>query len=191
MDVIAHALWANLAAEGIGRKKKVRPTRKQRVAAMLGSIGPDLSAFIPGILTSIAALPSLLSYALTRFTQEWGEVQSVETAAALVEATPYVHPMIGFLYGFTHSALLWLVVVGIAYLVVKRVPFWLVGWGTHIGLDVFTHDAAYFPTMLVYPISDFHINATAWSNPVVFGLTYAALLVCYLAVYRPRPTPNT
>lgn len=193
MDIVAHALWANLAGQLITRRKKEKFKRAARASSMLGAVAPDLIAFLPGILSSLAAGASVVAYALYRFGQEWKAADTTVAAELLINATPHVPPIVGFIYSFTHSGLLWLVAVGIAYVIVKRVPFFLVGWGTHIALDIFTHDAGHFPTQIIYPLSDFHINATAWSNPVVFVCTYAALLVCYLAVYRPRnrtPIPS-
>jgi|GEM_PF-5313892 len=186
MDIVAHALFANLAAQLISRKRKEKLRRVVRAESMLGAVAPDLIAFLPVLLASIGSGASLLAYAIKRFGEEWGEVAASSTSALLIDATPHVPAYLGLVYSFTHSGLLWAIMVGIAFLLVRRFPYWLMGWGTHIALDVFTHDAGHFPTKLLFPLSDFHLNGTPWSNPVVFVCTYAALLVCYLAIYRPR-----
>lgn len=191
MDIVAHALFANLAAQLITRKRKEALRRPQRAEAMLGAVAPDLVAFLPVLLASLTSGASLVAYAVKRFGEEWGTIAASSTASLLANATPHVPSYVGQIYSLSHSALMWGIVLVITYAIVRHVPFWIVGWGTHIALDLFTHDAGHFPTKLIYPLSDFHINATAWSNPVVFVCTYAVLLVCYLAVYRPRNRTST
>lgn len=181
MDILAHALWANLAAELITRRRKESLTSRSRIGAMVGSIAPDLTAFAPYLFLSLFGAGNLLHYAWIRFGQEW--LGYHEAALLPVYAIP---EWVNTVYSYTHSGFLWVVIALALYLAVKRIPLWWVGWGTHIALDVFTHDADHFPTKLVYPLSDFHINATAWSNPVVLACTYVALLLCYLAVYTYR-----
>jgi hypothetical protein len=181
MDILAHALWANLAMEGIARKRKKPLTHRDRLATIMGSILPDLLAFLPYLLVSVVTGGGLIAYASARVGQEWGITWLTQGVAL-----PTIPNIVYAVYGYTHSALLWLVVGLVIWLLVRRLsPMW-VAWGTHIALDVFTHDAAHFPTRLLYPFSEWHINATAWSNPIVLGCTYVALLLCYLAVYTRR-----
>jgi hypothetical protein len=187
MDVVAHALWANLAAEVVTRRTRTPLTKERRVNAMVGSVLPDLLAFAPYFVISLFGTGGLFRYAWFRFRQEWsGPI--VSDAGIIASLAPVLPPWMHELYSYTHSALVWLVLGLVLYAALKRVSFWWIGWGTHIALDVFTHDAAHFPTKLLFPLSDFHINATAWSNPVVFACTYVALLLCYLAVYTRRRT---
>ena len=183
MDIVAHALWANLAAELVTRKRKTHLRRRDRASAMLGAVAPDLIAFMPYLLVSLFGTGGLLGYALHRFGQEWG----FAWATTALTGTPQPIPeYLSMIYSYTHSGLLWGLAALAVYLITRRMSYFLLGWGTHIALDVFTHDAGHFPTKLLYPLSDFHINATAWSNPVVFVGTYVALLLCYLAVYTRR-----
>lgn len=186
MDIVAHSLWANLAAEVITRKRKTTMRRRDRASAMLGAVLPDLIAFLPYLAVSIFGSGGLLTYALYRFGQEWG----VDTSGLLTSVPQAIPHYLTTIYSYTHSGLLWGIAVLIVYLITRRMSYFLLGWGTHIALDVFTHDAGHFPTRLLYPLSDFHLNGTAWSNPIVFVGTYVALLLCYLAVYTRRTTSS-
>lgn len=180
MDIVAHALWANLAAELVTRRKKQKLRRLDRAWAMLGAVAPDFIPFFPYLLASVFGSGGLIAYFFARWHQEWG--LAVLDRGIATAIPPYVYEI----YGYTHSALVWGAVALVAILVIRRIPLWVIGWGTHIGLDVFTHDAAHFPTRLLYPFSEFHLDGTAWSNPIVFVCTYVALLLCYLAVYTRR-----
>lgn len=182
MDIVAHALWANLAAELVTRRKRVKMRRLERAWAMLGAVAPDFVPFFPYLLVSLFGSGGLLAYFFTRWNQEWGTAFMGHTAAVAPAIPPYVYEI----YSYTHSALVWGVVTLVAFAIMRRVSFWQIGWGTHIALDVFTHDAGHFPTKVLYPLSEFHLNGTAWSNPLVFVCTYVALLLCYLAVYTRR-----
>jgi hypothetical protein len=179
MDIVAHALWANLAAELMTRRKRQAMRRQDRAWAMLGSVAPDFVAFFPYLVVSIFGSGGLLVNFLYRFGQEW---HFILPGAESVTPPGWVLDI----YSYSHSAFLWAVVVLLIYFMFRSFPFWLMGWGTHIALDVFTHEAGRFPTKLLYPFSDFYINATSWGNPVVFVGIYVALLLCYLAVYTRR-----
>ena len=185
MDSLAHALWANLAAQVLRNKQKKALPKKERIGAIVGGVMPDLVAFIPGF---IIGGTNIIAYAWSRFLEVWGI--STTIGDGVVTAVPVVPEIVGIIYSYSHSGLLWGIGAIALMLILKRLPLWWLGWGTHIALDVFTHDAAHFPTKLLYPFSEFHINATAWSDPVVLGCTYVALLVCYLAVYHRRPQPT-
>jgi hypothetical protein len=186
MDSLAHGLWAYLAAQVLRDKQKRVLTKRERIGAIVSGVMPDLVAFIPGF---IIGGTNIISYAYTRFLEVWGITSTI--GEGVVTAAPVVPAIVGIIYNYSHSGLLWVIIAGVLYITLKRLPLWWLGWGTHIALDVFTHDAAHFPTKLLHPFSEFHINATAWSDPVVLGCTYVALLVCYLAVYhrRQKSTP--
>lgn len=180
MDIVAHALWANLAAELVTRRRKQRLRRLDRAWAMLGAVAPDFLAFFPYLLASVFGSGGLLAYFFARWNQEWG------TTFLGYAVPPGIPGYVYEIYGYTHSAVVWGVAALLAWLLLRRLPLWQLGWGTHIALDVFTHDAGHFPTRLLYPFSGFHVDGVAWSDPLLFTCTYVALLICYLAVYTRR-----
>ncbi len=51
----------------------------------------------------------------------------------------------------------------------------LLGWRSHIVIDVFTHSADYYAAPVLYPITECGFNGIAWNTPWFMGLNYAVL----------------
>ena len=43
-----------------------------------------------------------------------------------------------------------------------------IAWPFHIILDFFTHSIEYFPTPILWPISDYKFDGIPWSNKLCF-----------------------
>ena len=56
----------------------------------------------------------------------------------------------------------------------------LLGWWSHIVLDVFTHSADYYPSPVLYPFTQRGFDGIAWNTPWFLALNYAALLLTWL-----------
>ncbi len=153
MDIISHGLWGGLA---FGRKNK----RDYWLAFLFGVL-PDLLSF--GILSAAAILG--LSNG-----PDW---QNGPPAAESIPA--YVH----ILYNYTHSLVIFAVVFGLIWAIRRKAYLPLLAWGLHIALDIFTHSSDFFPTPLFWPLSDFHINGTPWSNPWIFFPNWIAIFIAY------------
>lgn len=89
-------------------------------------------------------------------------------------------------YDITHSALV--AGLGIAAVAALRrdLAFAMLGWPFHILLDAPFHSAAYFPTHIFYPLSDFHIDGIPWSDPWVWYPNLAGILILYAWRLRTR-----
>jgi len=62
----------------------------------------------------------------------------------------------------------------------KREWFWIsFGWPLHILIDMFTHTEQFFPTPILWPISDFHIGSFSWGEPWFMALNYGTLVALY------------
>ena len=81
------------------------------------------------------------------------------------------------------------VLVGVVLWFVRRgAVMALLGWASHIVIDVFTHSADYFPVAVFYPFSDRGFDGIAWTTPWFMALNYGSLATfwAWLAVSRGR-----
>jgi len=60
----------------------------------------------------------------------------------------------------------------------------LAGWWSHIVIDVFTHSSEYYPSPVLYPITDRGFDGIAWPTPWFMALNYAALGIAGLWLWR-------
>ena len=60
------------------------------------------------------------------------------------------------------------------------------GWWSHIVIDVFTHSADYYPSPVLYPVTQRGFDGLAWNTPWFLVLNYAALCTagCWLWMSR-------
>lgn len=60
--------------------------------------------------------------------------------------------------------------------------FWLplLGWWSHIAIDVFTHSAEFYPVPVFYPFTDWAFDGIAWNTPWFLVANYAVLIVFWL-----------
>ena len=84
------------------------------------------------------------------------------------------------LYNFSHSLIVWAVVFGITWLILRRMPWVLLGWALHIGIDIFSHSTKFFPTPFLWPVSNFHVNGYSWGTPIFMTINYGVLLILYI-----------
>ncbi|MCX6796051.1 MAG: metal-dependent hydrolase, partial [Candidatus Falkowbacteria bacterium] len=129
MDIIAHALWANLIFKEL-------PVEERSWLAFF-SVSPDLISFLGITIKSFFK-------------------KTIDYEAPPLSAFPkYVFK----LYNITHSLLVWAAVFFILFLLDLRLAALIFfGWGLHILLDVFTHTTKFFPTPILWPFSKFHFS---------------------------------
>lgn len=123
----------------------------------------------------VGILPDLLSFGLL-FIGEIGHLTSRGPPA--IETLP---SWLFFMYGLTHSAVVFAAVFGIVWLVRKRVPLILLAWFGHIVIDMFTHTTAYFPTPVLWPLSDWvYVYGVSWASMPFALINYAALGIVWV-----------
>ena len=156
MDIISHGLYGGVA---FGRMR-----RRDYVTAFLFGIGPDLLAFAPLFIMNLISggtmgRPSLETIPLHVFT----------------------------VYGITHSFVVYAVLFAFLWFLGKK-PFakLTLAWPLHILVDIPTHDATFFPTPFLWPISDFHINGISWGQPIIFIPNVVLVLSLYVYWYIQR-----
>ncbi len=152
MDVVSHGLWGGLA---FGNKNR----RDYWLAFMFG------------------VLPDVLSFGIFLIAQIIGIQPRIEWADRPINADipTYVH----ILYNYTHSFIIFAAVFLLLWLILKRPYIPLLAWGFHIILDIFTHSDSFFATPFLWPLSDFKINGTPWSHPLIFFPNWILIIISY------------
>ncbi len=154
MDIVSHALWANL----IFKESPIA----QRSAVIVLSIMPDFVSF------STITVKKFIN-------------RTMSFHRPIASAIP---AQVIKLYNATHSLIIWvaifllLKIMGLSLLTLA-----FMGWGLHILLDIFTHTAHYFPTPIFWPLSKFHFSGISWSNKWFMAFNYGVLAFMYLVFY--------
>lgn len=177
MDIIAHGLWAGLGAIWLGRRRPV--SRAQAAGAVGLAMLPDVVHLAPVAAWAVFGGGTAADLAAYAFASP-----GIEPAMPgwVAEASHHLHCIL-------HSAL---IAAAIA-LLVARVPRWwgslavpLAGWWLHIGIDVFTHSADYYPAPVLYPITQRGFDGIAWSTPWFLAANYLALVLAAFLLWRGR-----
>lgn len=163
MDIVAHMLWAGAATVLVARR---RPLSCRSVAATLLLAGlPDVLQFIP-VLAWVVFGDGAASALLALATALPGREPALPDTVALV--SHHLHCM-------AHSAFVAGAVTAAAWIVLRRPWLPLLGWWSHIVIDVLTHSTAFYPSPVLYPLSYRGFDGIAWNEPWFLGLNYAAL----------------
>lgn len=153
MDFISHGLWGSIT---FGRK-----SRWGFGLAFAIGMAPDLFSF--GVLYIAAAFG---------FSPKPDFSHGTPPESTIPQ---YVHQ----LYNFTHSFVVFLIVLVFLWLFLKR-PVWELGaWGLHILADVPLHTYAFFPTPVLWPFSNWKFDGWQWMTPGVLIPNFVLLLLLY------------
>ena len=163
MDIVAHTLWA---AAGVTLLHRRQALSRRTVVATLGLAAlPDVLHLVPIAMWWLFAdgtFAALSGYAIAVPGQEPG-------------LPPWVQLWSHHLHCVMHSA----PVAGLVTLIVwlARRAFWipLLGWWSHIVIDVFTHSADYYAVPVLYPFTERGFDGIAWTTPWFMALNYATL----------------
>jgi LexA-binding, inner membrane-associated putative hydrolase len=163
MDIFAHTLWAAAGATVLHRRQPLaRPTV---VATLVLAVLPDVLHLFP--IAAWWLFADGLFSDLHRY------------AVALPGQEPVLPPWVQFashhLHCVMHSAPMAALATAAVWAV--RRAFWipLLGWWSHIVIDVFTHSADYYAVPVLYPFTERGFDGVAWTTPWFMALNYAAL----------------
>ena len=88
------------------------------------------------------------------------------------------------LYDISHSLVIASIFIFIAYKINKEFAFPMLAWPAHIILDFFTHSIEFFPTPILWPISDFRFDGIPWSNPIILVVNIVCIFILF--IYRKK-----
>jgi membrane-bound metal-dependent hydrolase YbcI (DUF457 family) len=164
MDVLAHGLWSNVMYRII---PQTRNHKKHTLWGIAFGVLPDLVAFAPffadwfwKIITNQASAtfgrPDFAETALTRYAAES--------------------------YNYTHSFVVFIFFLLIVWVTWKKFPWFLLGWGLHIAVDIFSHSREFYPTPFLFPFSDYNVNGVSWAHPIFMAINYGLLFIFYIFI---------
>ena len=179
MDIVAHTLWAGLGATWLAHRRR-DITRKTLAATVVLAALPDV----------IQMLPVLAWWGTGG--GSWAAVQAFATAMPGHEpAMPaWVTTWSHTIHCVAHSAVIAAAVTLLCWAWRRTLWLPLLGWWSHIVIDVFTHSADYYASPVLYPFTQRGFDGIAWVTPWFMALNYAALAVAGLALFmgaRRRP----
>ena len=176
MDIVAHTLWAAAGAAVVHRRRGL--SRTTVVATLVLAALPDVLHLLPIAgwwLFSDGSFAALRGYAVANPGQEPG-------------LPPLVQLWSHHLHCVMHSAPVAGLVTLLAWVVQRSLWFPLLGWWSHIVIDVFTHSADYYAVPVLYPFTERGFDGVAWATPWFMVANYLALAsvgVWLLASRRP------
>jgi hypothetical protein len=163
MDILAHALWVGAGITAIHQRRPV--ARRTAATTVALAVLPDLGHMLPILAWGVLGDGSL--------------VQLWRYAFALPGQEPVMPPMVAemahHLHCTLHSAIVAGLVTLLAWLALRRLWLPLVGWWSHIVIDIFTHSANFYPAPVLYPITQRGFDGIAWNTPWFMVLNYLAL----------------
>ena len=163
MDILAHTLWAG-AGVALARRRWPIATGTAAATVMLAAL-PDVVQLLPIVAWWLFGDGS------------WTALRAF--AVALPGREPALPPLVTLLshhlHCIMHSAIVATAVTLLLWLVRRSLWIPLLGWWSHIVIDVFTHSATFYPSPVLYPITQRGFDGIAWNTPWFMVLNYIAL----------------
>lgn len=154
MDILSHALWANLVFK-------------------------ELPAGQRGLAVVFSVLPDIISFSAMAFKHAVRKMMHYTDPPL-----KFFPKVVFKIYKITHSLVIWLGIFFILSLLDWQwLALAFSAWGMHILFDIFTHTRAFFPTPILWPFSNFHFSGINWSNKWFMLFNYGVLLFLYLVFY--------
>lgn len=175
MDLVAHGLWVGVAAVWAVRHRGL----DRRTAGLTVGMAllPDLVQLLP-----------LLAWAPFG-TDGWATLRGYMLAVPGQgpPMAPWLDAATHHLHCVMHSAVILGAVTLLGWAWWRRLWVPLLGWWAHVLIDVFTHSADFYPSPVLYPISDCAFDGVAWNGPAFMVINYLALSATWWLVWRSRP----
>jgi hypothetical protein len=174
MDILAHGLWVGVGVAWVHRQRRL--DRRTIVLAVTLAVVPDLAQLLPLVYSAMFSI------------EGWAVVLAY--ANALPGYEPSMSPMVTVLthhlHCVMHSALVAGVLTAISWIWLRK--FWvpLLGWWSHILIDVFTHSADFYPSPAFYPVTYWGFDGLAWNTPWFMVANYMTISIVALLVWHRR-----
>lgn len=180
MDILAHALWAGVGAQLLRRHQRLSVGGGAALVAL--AVMPDIPQLLPIVgwaMSGHGSIELLYDYAFAEpGTEPW--------------LPPIVQTITHHLHCAPHSAIVAACVTALTAFLRRAWLLPLLGWWSHIVIDVFTHSKDYYAVPVLYPITDVGFDGIAWIEPRFLLLNYLALAAVYAGLFfwrqrGPRP----
>jgi len=184
MDVVSHWLWGTLVT-----RKRVH----WKVSGPM-SVLPDLVAFVPSAIYSFATGMERTGVDETTTTAEFPSIawNMYQLSHSIVISGVLMLVTMAFLIRHPHHRLTSFITSPSSRPFTLAFLIWL-PWFVHILVDIPTHTLRFFPTPVLYPLSDAMFDGVRWSHPVIWFSNLALLTGLWgFVLYRERKSnhPN-
>ncbi|MBI5135240.1 hypothetical protein HZA86_03345 [Candidatus Uhrbacteria bacterium] len=186
MDILSHGLWAAAGAKGASGSSRLGSSNKKLNPywAFFWGMFPDLFAFaIPVVWVLINAAMGTLPQG------GWPGRNEFEPSAH--DGLP-VMKLATTLYQYSHSAVVFTGVLLVVCLIARsqkwRFPLEMLGWPLHILMDIPTHSYRFFPTPVLWPISQWKFDGVSWAHPLFITVDYGLLVIVFLLLRKRSST---
>ena len=171
MDIAAHALWAG-AGVLIARRQMPALKLTPRAVALTMAMAalPDLIHLLPLMLWWVfgsGTAADLYTYAIASPGQE-------------PPMPHWVQHFAHHLHCIMHSAITTAAAALLLWLALRTLWLPLLGWWSHVVLDVFTHSAAFYPSPVLYPLTQQGFDGIAWNTQWFMLLNYTLLAAVWV-----------
>ena len=157
MDTLSHALWG----------KGLFGYRKYQALSLL-----------------FGALPDLLSFGLYFLIRLLSQGINIEFGRPEIDTIPH---WVFSMYNLSHSFVIVSIILLVVFLWNKNLCFPLLAWPFHIFLDSLFHNLEYFPTPILWPISDYKYDGVPWSNPSIWIGNIICIMILFIYRYNTKP----
>jgi len=184
MEIISHIFWAGTAYK-VAKKMDNQSRLKKKINFLLfifWSAVPDLISF--GLMAFWVVLVFISSGFNSSFLPSHMRAVSGESPPA-PEGFMSIFQMTSVVYSVSHSIIIFFLVFGLIFLIIKKLPWTLLGWLFHILIDIPTHSAQFYPTPFLWPISEWAFrNGVSWGAPWFLILNYSSMIFVYVFFWR-------
>jgi hypothetical protein len=175
MDIFAHGLWAGI---GVALVAPRWPMRRRTAVATVGmAMAPDLAQLVPLVVAALAGNGG------------WATLAAYANALPGMEPAlpPRVALLTHHLHCMLHSAVVAAGVTLACWAWMRALWLPLLGWWSHIVIDVFTHSKDFYPAPIFYPFTQWGFDGLAWNTPWFLLANHAtiALVIAWL-LWRRR-----
>jgi hypothetical protein len=193
MDTLSHALWATAAGKGVNLKS---PKKIKLGWMALWGVLPDLFAFTPVVLWMLWQL----YYSGVPFT----DIPRPELMSLEQRNEVFILRLSENLYHISHSFVVFLLLFSLGWMVrwygflqkgkanlgshlsagtirnTSTPPWEMFGWFIHILMDIPTHTGLLYPTLFLWPLSDWYVDGNSWGTKWFMVINYSVLLIVFL-----------
>jgi len=174
VDIFAHTLWAGVGVAFARRRWTI--TRRTAVATVGLAALPDVMHLLPILgwwIFGDGSAATLQAYVVA--------VPGNEPALP-----PLVNLLSHHLHCIMHSAIVAGAITAMLWAALRSLWIPLLGWWSHIVIDVFTHSASFYPVPVLYPFTQRGFDGLAWNTPWFLVLNYVFLVSAILWLVRTR-----
>ena len=193
MDTLSHGMWGAAVAKGVNLKSA---TKIKTGWMALWGVFPDIFAFSPVVIWML--------WQMFYEGIDFDDVPRPETMSPEIRNTFFIFRLTRTLYHVSHSLFIFMAFFLLVWIfcwyrlphqkrsevtIVKDshrhtpwcIPYWeMTGWLIHILTDVPTHTATFYPTLFLWPLSDWRFDGVSWGNLPFIVTNYTFLLAVYI-----------